>query len=94
MPVVEPCDGDHRAAVTPLQRCRFRAVRLRQPQPGQRQPSGPPGGTRVRGSLRRRHPCPEHTFRTPVPVVVRIVWEHDGEERIETEALGWSNADA
>ena len=31
---------------------------------------------------------PEHTFKTPVPVVVRIVWEHDGEEHIETIALG------
>ena len=37
---------------------------------------------------------PEHTFGQPVPVVVRIVWEHDGEEQIETEALGWSNGDA
>ena len=34
---------------------------------------------------------PEHTFKTPVPVVVRIVWEHDGEEQIETEALGWTD---
>jgi hypothetical protein len=25
-----------------------------------------------------------------VPVVVRIVWEQDGEEHIETEALGWT----
>jgi hypothetical protein len=32
---------------------------------------------------------PEHTFKTPVPVVVRIVWEHDGEEQLETVALGW-----
>jgi hypothetical protein len=37
---------------------------------------------------------PEHTFKLPVPVVVRIVWENDGEEHIETEALGWSNGDA
>ena len=37
---------------------------------------------------------PEHTFKTPVSVVVRIVWEHDGEEHIQTEALGWSNGDA
>lgn len=28
-----------------------------------------------------------------MPVVVRIEWEHDGEEHIETEALGWSNGD-
>jgi hypothetical protein len=32
---------------------------------------------------------PEHTFGQPVPVVARIVWEHDGEELIETVALGW-----
>ena len=38
--------------------------------------------------------CREHTFGKPVPVVVRIVWEHDGEEHIETEAFGWSNGDA
>jgi hypothetical protein len=25
-----------------------------------------------------------------VPVVVRIVWEHDGEEHVETEAAGWT----
>jgi hypothetical protein len=33
---------------------------------------------------------PRHTFKTPVPVVVRIVWEHDGEEHVETVALGWT----
>ena len=33
---------------------------------------------------------PQHTFRQPVPVVVRIVWEHDGEEHIDTVALGWT----
>jgi hypothetical protein len=32
---------------------------------------------------------PEHTFKTLVPVVARIVWERDGEEQLETEALGW-----
>jgi hypothetical protein len=32
---------------------------------------------------------PWHTFGQPVPVVARIVWEHDGEEHIETVALGW-----
>jgi hypothetical protein len=25
-----------------------------------------------------------------VPVIVRSVWEHDGEEHIETVALGWT----
>jgi hypothetical protein len=29
-----------------------------------------------------------------VQVVARIVCEDDGEEHIETEALGWSNGDA
>ena len=29
---------------------------------------------------------PEHTFGQPVPVVARIVWEHDGEEHIEIVA--------
>jgi hypothetical protein len=37
---------------------------------------------------------PEHTFGRPVPVVVRIVWAHDGEEHIETEALGWTGQHA
>jgi hypothetical protein len=31
------------------------------------------------------------SFKTPVPVVVRIVWENDGEEHMETEALGWTD---
>jgi hypothetical protein len=31
---------------------------------------------------------PERTFRRPVPIVARIVWEQDGEEQLETEALG------
>jgi hypothetical protein len=33
---------------------------------------------------------PEHTFRQPVPVTVRVVWAEDGEERIDTVALGWT----
>jgi hypothetical protein len=37
---------------------------------------------------------PEHTFNQPVPIVARIVRADDGEEYIETEALGWSNGDA
>ena len=35
---------------------------------------------------------PEHTFGKSVPVVVRIVWEHDGEEQFDTVALGWTRA--
>jgi hypothetical protein len=37
---------------------------------------------------------PRHTFGQPVPVVVRIVWEHDGEEHIDTVALGWTGQHA
>ena len=37
---------------------------------------------------------PEHTFHQPVPIVARIVWEHDCEEQIETVALGWSGQKA
>jgi hypothetical protein len=37
---------------------------------------------------------PEHTFGQPVPVVVRIVWEHDGEEHLETVTLGWTGQHA
>jgi hypothetical protein len=34
---------------------------------------------------------PEHTFKTPVPVVARIEWAYDRVERLETEALGWTD---
>jgi hypothetical protein len=30
----------------------------------------------------------EHTFHQPVPIVARIVWADDGEEHLETVALG------
>ena len=33
---------------------------------------------------------PELRLDPPVPIVACIVWEHDGEEHIETEAAGWS----
>jgi hypothetical protein len=36
---------------------------------------------------------PEHTFAKPVPITARICWEQDGEEQVETEALGWSGRD-
>ena len=36
---------------------------------------------------------PEHRLDRPVPVVVRVVWEHDGEEHVETEAIGWTGYD-
>ena len=44
------------------------------------------------GEAYRRRPSTHSASR--LPVVVRIVWEHDGEEHIATEALGWSNSDA
>ncbi len=36
---------------------------------------------------------PEHTFHQPVPNVARIVWEQDGEEHVDTVALGWTGRD-
>ena len=36
---------------------------------------------------------PEHRLYPPVPIVARIVWEDDGEEHLETEALGWTGRD-
>jgi hypothetical protein len=33
---------------------------------------------------------PEHTFARPVPIVARVVGAQDGEEHIETVALGWT----
>jgi hypothetical protein len=36
---------------------------------------------------------PEHTFRHPVPIVSRVVWAEDGEEHVETVALGWTGRD-
>jgi hypothetical protein len=45
-------------------------------------------GQRILNGLGAR--VPEHTFHQPVPITARIVWEHDGEEFIETVAAGWS----
>ena len=36
---------------------------------------------------------PSTPFHQPVPSTARIVWADDGEEHIETEALGWSDGD-
>jgi hypothetical protein len=33
---------------------------------------------------------PEHTFKTPVPVVAHVVREQDGKEQFQTVALGWT----
>lgn len=32
---------------------------------------------------------PLHRCEPPIPVWARLVWEHDGEERIETVAISW-----
>jgi hypothetical protein len=37
---------------------------------------------------------PEHTFGQPVPITARIVWEQDGEEQVQTVALGWTGRPA
>jgi len=37
---------------------------------------------------------PEHIFKTPVPIVARIEWADDGEEHLETVALGWTGQHA
>jgi hypothetical protein len=33
---------------------------------------------------------PEHTLSPPVPIVARVVWAVDGEEHVDTVALGWT----
>jgi hypothetical protein len=33
---------------------------------------------------------PQHTLSPPVPVVATVVWAVDGEEHIDTEAVGWT----
>jgi hypothetical protein len=48
------------------------------------------GGRPTGHPQRPRGPGAAAHIRQPVPVVVRIVWEHDGEEHIETVALGWT----
>ena len=36
---------------------------------------------------------PAHTFHHPVPITARIVWADDGEEHVDTVALGWTGRD-
>ena len=36
---------------------------------------------------------PEHTLDPQVPIFARIVWEDDGEEYLDTVALGWTGRD-
>jgi hypothetical protein len=33
---------------------------------------------------------PRHRLEPPVPITARILWDRDGEEWIETVALGWT----
>jgi hypothetical protein len=59
------------------------------------QPATVAGGRARRGTRRRsptawRQGAPEHTLSPPVPIVATIRWAVDGEEHIDTEALGWT----
>ena len=36
---------------------------------------------------------PEHRPRPAIPIVARIVWADDGEEHVDTVALGWTGRD-
>jgi hypothetical protein len=36
---------------------------------------------------------PSTTFHQPVPITARILWADDGEEYIDTVALGWTGQD-
>ena len=55
-----------------------------------RQPGWSPGQKILNDTGARE---PEHTFRRPVPIVAHIVWADDGEEHLETVALGWTGRD-
>ena len=35
---------------------------------------------------------PEHRLNQRVPIVARIVWAQDGEEHVDTVALGWTGS--
>jgi hypothetical protein len=51
-------------------------------------PSTPWDAQPIPNSLRAR--VPEHTLSPPVPIVARVEWAVDGEEHIDTAALGWT----
>jgi hypothetical protein len=36
---------------------------------------------------------PTHRLEPPVPISARVLWDRDGEEWIETEALGWTGGE-
>ena len=48
-------------------------------------------GQRILNSTGAREP--EHTCPQPVAVTVRVVWENDGEELVETVAMSWTGRD-
>ena len=49
------------------------------------------GGRTTRDPQQPRSPHARAHVQAPVPVVARIEWEHDGEEHVETVALGWTD---
>lgn len=53
--------------------------------PDPRQPGWSPGQAILNSTGARE---PEHTFGQPVPITARVVWADDGEEHIDTNALG------
>ena len=55
---------------------------------GRWKPSKPWDAQPITNGLTAR--APEHTLSPPVPIVARVVWEADGEERVDTVALGWT----
>jgi hypothetical protein len=55
--------------------------------PDAQQPPWSPG-QKILNSTGAR--VPDHRFNRPVQIVARIVWEDDGEERVDTVALGWT----
>ena len=52
------------------------------------QPSTPWDSQEITNSLGARQP--EHLLSPPVPIVATIRWAMDGEESIDTEAIGWT----
>jgi hypothetical protein len=80
-------------------------MRSRRPQPSQPLlPHCPPNSGRSTGFSVGACCCrrssitgarvPDHTFDPPVPITARVVWEDDGEEHIDTVALGWTGEHA
>jgi hypothetical protein len=52
------------------------------------QPSTPWDSQEITNGLEVREP--DHTLSPPVPIVATIRWAVDGEEHIDTEAVGWT----